>query len=691
MHGANANKESSTTPVEETKSANGSNGAENPFRPASKELRVEDGAGKTHKEPEQEPEAKDAAAANDLAHAQNATKIRIGLPKTGPPPTAPKPNPFQARKNPFETSLRDVSMGDERRPMGMRTSSARYDDRDQRQPEPRRDDPPPKQLGPKPALKHSVNKTFYDRKRAVHNVSWGRLAPSFGDKELRQKLYRLRLTVISQGHPLKRLQWPDLKPKVDIPFDDEEAGLEDAVENRKILEEEAYRRHPKKRPIGQTPRLKEGEILDEVFKKEVVAVKHTIRRPQQVLPPEFRNSNVYYRKPGNESVIGFGTYGKVFKAKHIYKGQDVALKRLRMEAERDGFPITAMREMKILKHLEQRQGQAVIRLHELLYEVNLQNSVACFMVFEYMPHDLTGLLNHPTFKLTMAQKKDMARQTIDAIGFMHKNGVLHRDIKAANILVSHKGEVKLADFGLARFYDMDRQLHYTNRVVTIWYRAPELLYGQTEYGPAIDVWAVACVIVEIFTRHAIFPGNGKDLNQLIKVWEIMGFPTPEDWPAVSKTEWYFMMRPKEMMPNIFREKYSSGELGKQTTPALLDLLSAMLQYDPARRPTCDECLAHPFFTTEDPSPERVTTELETLGDWHEFESKKAKRAKEAEDRVEKDLREGPPSCGGYVRDERRDKGYRRDMLLLLRSGGSVVEKRGANFSPIEPEGKRVRA
>jgi CTD kinase subunit alpha len=437
------------------------------------------------------------------------------------------------------------------------------------------------------------------------------------------------------------------------------------------------------------PRLAEGETLHDVFRKDVIAIKHKIRRPQKVLPEEYRSSNVYYRKPGNESVVGFGTYGKVFKAKHIYKGKDMALKRLRMEAEKDGFPITAMREMKILKHLEQRQGEGVIRLHELLYEVNLQNSVACFMVFEYMPHDLTGLLNHPSFKLNTAQKKDMAKQMIDAIGFMHKNGVLHRDIKAANILVSHKGEVKLADFGLARFYDMDRQLHYTNRVVTIWYRAPELLYGQTEYGPAIDVWAAACVIIEIFTRHAIFPGNGKDLNQLIKVWEIMGFPTPEDWPAVSETEWYFMMRPKEVMTNIFKEKYSNGDLGKQTTPELLNLLAAMLQYDPSKRPTCDECLQHPFFSTEEPTPECVTTELESLGDWHEFESKKAKRAKEAEDRVDKDLKEGPPSCGQSVKDDRRDKGYRRDLLMLLRS--SEGTKRPANFSPTEPDAKKIRA
>jgi CTD kinase subunit alpha len=299
-----------------------------------------------------------------------------------------------------------------------------------------------------------------------------------------------------------------------------------------------------------------------------------------------------------------------------------------------------------------------------------------------MPHDLTGLLNHPTFSLSEAQRKDLSFQMVDAIGFMHKQGVLHRDIKAANILVSHKGQIKLADFGLARFYDMDRQLHYTNRVVTIWYRAPELLYGQTEYGPPIDVWAAACVIVEIFTKHAIFPGSGRELNQLLKLWEVLGFPTVEEWPAVSKTEWYFMMRPKEDMHNQFKEKYQH-----RVSPELFNLLSDMLRYDPEKRPTCEECLKHPFFTTEEPRRGRVI-ELEELGDWHELESKRARKQREADERAKKDLEHdfifGPPSCGQQVRDSRRDKDYRKDRLIRQ-------DKRIANFSPIEPEAKKVKA
>jgi CTD kinase subunit alpha len=488
--------------------------------------------------------------------------------------------------------------------------------------------------------------------------------------------------MLSQGHSLKDLHMNALRPDSEPVEEDDPSGLADAVVNKAILEEEAYRVYPDKRPHGRLPLLQKGETLEQTFNKEVVAIKYKIRRPQKVLPEEYRTSNVYYRKPGNESVVGFGTYGKVFKAKHIYKGQDVALKRLRMEAEKDGFPITAMREMKILKHLEQREADSVIKLLEVLYEVNVAGSVGCFMAFEYMPHDLTGLLNHPTFSLSDAQKKDLSFQMIDAIGFMHKQGVLHRDIKAANILVSHHGQIKLADFGLARLYDMDRQLHYTNRVVTIWYRAPELLYGQTEYGPPIDVWAAACVIVEIFTKHAIFPGSGRELNQLLKIWEVMGFPTVEEWPGVSKTEWYFMMRPKEDLTNVFKEKYEH-----RVSAELFSLLTEMLRYDPDKRPTCEDCLKHSFFTTEEPKPARVT-ELVELGDWHELESKRARKQREADERQKKDLEHdlsfGPPSCGQLVKESRKDKDYKRDRLARQ-------EKRGANFSPIEPESKKVRA
>jgi CTD kinase subunit alpha len=676
VHGAalQAAAAESTTPAQET--PNVFNGTDNPFRPASKELRVDDEAGKTGKiqTPDQGSPVKTAPEPAQ----QHSPSIRFGLPKTGVAPVVAKPNAFEIKKkNPFEQPAAPASASNERY---TQRAPPLFDARTNRDTDRRREDYAPRQKGPKGVLKLPDRSRFQNQRRTTqqHFRFKQPYPPSMGDKELRQKLRRLRSIVLSKGHSLKDLQWTALKPATEGPEDDDPPGLVQALANKAVLEEEAYRDHPDKRPKGKMPLLRDGEVLDKIFTKNVVAIKYKVRRPQKVLPAEYRNSNVYYRKPGNESVVGFGTYGKVFKAKHIYKGKDVALKRLRMEAEKDGFPITAMREMKILKHLEQREADGVIRLLEVLYEVNLAGSVGCFMAFEYMPHDLTGLLNHPTFNLSDAQKKDLSYQMIDAIGFMHRQGVLHRDIKAANILVSHKGQIKLADFGLARFYDMDKQLHYTNRVVTIWYRAPELLYGQTEYGPPIDIWAAACVIVEIFTKHAIFPGSGRELNQLLKLWEVLGFPTIEEWPDISKTEWFFMMRPKDDMRNVFAEKYQH-----RVSPELFDLLGLMLKYNPAERPTAEQCLEHPFFKLEGPEMQRVI-ELEELGDWHELESKRARKQREADERSKKELEHdflyGPPSCGQHVSASRKDKDYKK----------LKAEKRSANFSPIEPEAKKAK-
>jgi CTD kinase subunit alpha len=314
-------------------------------------------------------------------------------------------------------------------------------------------------------------------------------------------------------------------------------------------------------------------------------------RPQ--LPEEFKKSDsVYFRKPGNESLVGSGTYGKVFKAIHVYTKSLVALKKIRMEGERDGFPVTAVREIKLLQSLKH---QNIVNLQEVMVEKN-----DCFMVFEYLSHDLTGLLNHPTFKLEPAHKKHLAKQLFKGLDYLHRRGVLHRDIKAANILVSNEGQLKLADFGLARFYAKRRQLDYTNRVITIWYRSPELLLGETQYGPAVDIWSAACVLVEIFTRHAIFPGDGSETNQLEKIYAILGTPNKLDWPGLVDMAWFELLRPSARRPNVFAEKYK-----ERVTPAAYELLEAMFQYDPAKRPSASDVLEHPYFTTEEPKPRQA--------------------------------------------------------------------------------------
>jgi CTD kinase subunit alpha len=324
-------------------------------------------------------------------------------------------------------------------------------------------------------------------------------------------------------------------------------------------------------------------------------VKKIIRRPKirPSLPQELAtSSSVFFRKPGNESVVGSGTYGKVFKGLNVYTKGLVALKRIRMEGERDGFPVTAVREIKLLQSLRHTN---IVNLQEVMVEKN-----DCFMVFEYLSHDLTGLLNHPTFKMESAQKKHMAKQLFEALDYLHTRGVLHRDIKAANILVSNEGVLKLADFGLARFYAKHHQLDYTNRVITIWYRSPELLLGETKYTAAVDVWSAACVMVEIFTRHAIFAGDGTELSQLDKIYNILGTPNRQDWPGLVDMAWFELMRPTARRKNVFAEKY-----GGRVTPAAFDLLSAMFRYDPAARPNAAEVLQHPYFTTEEPLPKQA--------------------------------------------------------------------------------------
>jgi len=378
-------------------------------------------------------------------------------------------------------------------------------------------------------------------------------------------------------------------------------------------------------------------------------------KSRPILPPELAQSeSIYYRKPGNESVVGAGTYGKVFKAIHIYTQDKVALKRIRMEGERDGFPITAVREIRLLQHLRHKH---VVTLQEVMVEKN-----ECFMVFEYLSHDLTGLINHPTFKLTAAHKKDLARQMFDGLDYLHRRGVLHRDIKAANILISNTGQLKYADFGLARFYTKSRQLDYTNRVITIWYRPPELLLGETQYGPEVDIWSAACVFVEMFTKKAVFPGEGGELSQLDKVYNVLGTPTRADWPGIIDLPWFELMQPSDRRKRAFEVMFKDI-----FSPAGLELVQWMFKYDPTKRPSAEEVLAHAYFATEEPKPEQAF-ELENVpGDWHEFESKAHRRAndkREKERRKEEYLRErekrkakdaGLPESGSTVPPEKRAK------------------------------------
>ncbi|KAK1760822.1 hypothetical protein QBC47DRAFT_15275 [Echria macrotheca] len=392
----------------------------------------------------------------------------------------------------------------------------------------------------------------------------------------------------------------------------------------------AERRPPEpSRPADQTPKTRK-------VKKVMKRLKDKPKLPVDLA----KSASVYFRKPGNESVIGSGTYGKVFKGVNVYTKNRVALKRIRMEGERDGFPVTAVREVKLLRSLCHKN---IVQLQEVMVEAN-----ECFMVFEYLSHDLTGLLNHPNYTLDPAQRKHLALQLFQGLDYLHTRGVLHRDIKAANILVSNEGILKLADFGLARFYAKHHQLDYTNRVITIWYRSPELLLGETRYGPAVDIWSAACVMMEIFTGRAIFPGDGTEINQLEKIFSMLGTPSKSTWPGFVEMPWFQLLRPTTRKPNLFADTYKD-----QLTPAAFDLLTSMFHFDPAKRPTAAEVLKHEYFITEQPAP-RQAIELKNVdGEWHEFESKALRRENE---RKEKEARRAlKEAASGNSRDKDRKR------------------------------------
>lgn len=389
-------------------------------------------------------------------------------------------------------------------------------------------------------------------------------------------------------------------------------------------------------------------------------------KSRPILPPELAQSeSIYYRKPGNESVVGAGTYGKVFKAIHIYTQDKVALKKIRMEGERDGFPITAVREIRLLQHLRHKH---VVALQEVMVEKN-----ECFMVFEYLSHDLTGLINHPTFKLTASHKKDLAQQLFDGLDYLHQRGVLHRDIKAANILVSNTGQLKYADFGLARFYTKSRQLDYTNRVITIWYRPPELLLGETQYGPEVDIWSAACVFVEMFTKKAVFPGEGGELSQLDKVYNVLGTPTRSEWPGIIDLPWFELMQPADRRKRVFEAMFKDV-----FSPAALELVQWMFKYDPTKRPSAEQVLAHAYFSNEEPKAIQAVELANVPGDWHEFESKAHRR--------ENDKREKERKKEEYLRD--REKRKAREAGLLESDSTVAPEKRTKQVAD-ESEGALV--
>ncbi|CAB3384530.1 Hypothetical predicted protein [Cloeon dipterum] len=298
--------------------------------------------------------------------------------------------------------------------------------------------------------------------------------------------------------------------------------------------------------------------------------------------------------------IGQGTFGEVFKARDRKNMKKfVALKKVLMENEKEGFPITALRELKILQLLKHENVVNLIEICRTKPSQHNKYKSTFYLVFDFCEHDLAGLLSNVNVKFSLAEIKKVMQQLLNGLYYIHSNKILHRDMKAANVLITKNGILKLADFGLARAFSVSKtgqQNRYTNRVVTLWYRPPELLLGDRNYGPPVDLWGAGCIMAEMWTRSPIMQGN-TEIQQLTLICQLCGSITTDVWPGVESLELFN----KVELPRGQKRKVKERLKPYVKDPYACDLLDRLLMLDPKKRADSDAALNHDFFWT-DPMP-----------------------------------------------------------------------------------------
>ncbi|GAB1195062.1 kinase-like domain-containing protein [Aspergillus pseudonomiae] len=297
--------------------------------------------------------------------------------------------------------------------------------------------------------------------------------------------------------------------------------------------------------------------------------------------------------------IGEGTYGVVYKARELtHPNRIVALKKIRLEAEDEGVPSTAIREISLLKEMSDPN---IVRLLNIVHA----DGHKLYLVFEFLDLDLKkymealpvseggrgkalpdGSALSKSMGLGDAMVKKFMAQLIEGIRYCHSHRILHRDLKPQNLLIDRDGNLKLADFGLARAFGVPLRT-YTHEVVTLWYRSPEILLGGRQYSTGVDMWSCGAIFAEMCTRKPLFPGDS-EIDEIFKIFRLLGTPDEIAWPGVTSFPDY-----KPTFPKWKREETRTLVPGLEEDG--LDLLDALLEYDPARRISAKQACMHPYF------------------------------------------------------------------------------------------------
>ncbi|KAK1384608.1 hypothetical protein POM88_022343 [Heracleum sosnowskyi] len=289
--------------------------------------------------------------------------------------------------------------------------------------------------------------------------------------------------------------------------------------------------------------------------------------------------------------LGEGTYGVVYKGRNKKTGEIVALKKLKMDNHTEGFPLMSLREINILRSSDH---PSIIDLKEV---VEGSSTDCVFLVMEYMDSDL-GAVTHTRRRKNRpfieSEVKCLMLQLLQGVKYLHDNLVLHRDLKTSNLLLNSRGELKICDLGMARKYGSLAK-PYTQLVVTLWYRAPELLLGAKQYSTAVDMWSVGCIIAELLLNQPLFNGDN-EIKQIDKIFRMLGTPNETSWPGFSElpgAKARFVKQPDNLLRKKFHAEYFTG--AAPLTNAGFDLLNKLLTCDPAKRITADEALNHQWF------------------------------------------------------------------------------------------------